>query len=233
MMRIARIALPFVLLFTAVAVQGQSLGGGICPDNLSYSAKYYHVNSTDNLFGGNVSPFSSRQGLIAAPEYSPVLMNATSLGFGAVGDIPLRSNIFLRISIIDLFSPAFGPSGSGYGSQGILMPVQVGIRVPFLRSYLGTLGYSLYGESSAGLLFGWAYPTNGSFIGYSLPNSRFTSGASAYAGIGNSLRIDRYLGVYLNGGIGYYDLFSSTFMPQTRYLVPSISAGFLFNLMPR
>ncbi len=222
---------PFIIILASVAAEAQTLGGGICPDNLSYGQKYLHANSGDNLFTGDVSPFSSRQGAIAMPEYSPFLMNATSLGAGAVGDIPLRSNIFLRISIINLFSPVTRSFGSIPESQGILMPVQVGIRIPLLRSTLGTLGYTLYGESSAGLLFGWAYPTNGSFINYSVPNSRFTSGASAYIGVGNSLRIDRYVGVYLNGGMGYYDLFSSSFMPQTRYLVPSVSAGFLFSIL--
>lgn len=148
-----------------------------------------------------------------------------------VGSVPLHNDIFLRISVINLFSPVTRTFGPVPESQGILMPVQLGIRVPFLRSTLGTLGYSLYGESSAGLLFGWAYPTNGSFLDYSLPNSRFTSGASAYVGVGNSLRIDKFVGLYLNGGVGYYDLFSASFMPQTRYVVPSVSVGFLFSFM--
>ncbi|HQT91224.1 MAG TPA: hypothetical protein PL001_04255 [Candidatus Kryptobacter bacterium] len=220
-----------IVMCAATTVQSQTLGGTICPDNLSYGATYLHSNAGGNLFRGAVSPFAARQGAIAAPEYSPVLMNATSLGAGMVGSVPLHNNIFLRISIINLFSPVTRTFGSVPESQGILMPVQVGIRVPFLRSTLGTLGYSLYGESSAGLLFGWAYPTNGSFLDYSLPNSRFTSGASAYVGVGNSLRIDKFVGLYLNGGVGYYDLFSASFMPQTRYVVPSVSVGFLFSFM--
>jgi hypothetical protein len=229
MKRTAGFLFPVILLIATISAQAQIPGSAICPDNLTYGTRSVRGSSPDNLFSSENSPFASRDGLIAAPEYSPVLMNATSLGAGAVGDIPLHNDIFLRISIINLFTPAFGRSVSGYASQGMLMPVEVGVRIPFLRSELGTLGYSLYGESSAGLLFGWAFPTNGSFLNYSLTNSRFTSGASAYIGIGNSLRVDRYVGVYLNGGMGYYDLFSHSFMPQTRYLVPSVSVGFLFN----
>lgn len=231
MIRRVRIVLPVILMLVAVAAQAQTLGGAICPDNISYSSRYLQPRGDGGLIGSDFSQLSSRQGAIAAPEYSPFLMNATSLGMGAVGTIPLRENIFLRISIINLFSPQLSSLGMAYASQGILMPVQLGIRIPFVHSALGTLGYSLYGESSAGLLFGWAYPTDGSFLNYSLPNSRFTSGASAYAGIGNTLRVDRYVGVYLNGGMGYYDLFSSSFMPQTRYLVPSVSVGFMFNFV--
>jgi hypothetical protein len=222
---------PLIVMCAAASAQSQTLGVTMCPDNLSYGATSLHSNVGENLFGGAISPLASRQGAIAAPEYSPVLMNATSLGAGMVGSVPLHNNIFLRISIINLFSPVTRTFGSVPESQGMLMPVQVGIRVPFLRSMLGTLGYSLYGESSAGLLFGWAYPTNGPFLDYSLPNSRFTSGASAYVGVGNSLRIDKFVGLYLNGGVGYYDLFSASFMPQTRYVVPSVSVGFLFSFM--
>jgi hypothetical protein len=231
MIRNSIYVLSLILMCAVTSAQSQTLGYAICPDNQSYGAGVRHWNSGDNLFAGDFSPLASRQGAIAAPEYSPVLMNATSLGAGMVGSVPLHNNIFLRISIINLFSPLTRTFGSAPESQGILMPVQVGIRVPFLRSTLGTFGYSLYGESSAGLLFGWAYPTNGSFLDYSLPNSRFTSGASAYIGLGNSLRIDKFVGLYLNGGVGYYDLFSASFMPQTRYVVPSVSLGFLFNFM--
>ncbi len=119
---------------------------------------------------------------------------------------------------------------SSPGSQGVLIPVELGLRVPFVNATLGTLGYTLYGETSAGLLLGMVFPTNGSFLSYSLPNSRFSTGASAYAGIGNTLRMDKYVGLYLNGGVGYFDLFSSSFLPRTNYFVPSVSIGFFFNI---
>ncbi len=218
------------LLFATIAAEAQGLNQGICPDNLTNS---YALPGHHGAFMPEAAPasFAGRQGFIAAPEYSPVLMDATSLGAGAVGSFPLNHNLFLRISIINLYNPlSYTYGASAYDSQGLLMPVQLGVRVPFLRSSLGSLGYTLYGETSAGLLFGWAFPTNGSFMNYSLPNSRFSSGASAYMGIGNSVRLDKYVGLYLNGGLGYYDFFSTNILPQSNYLVPSVAAGFYFNL---
>ncbi len=164
MIRYSIFVLPLIVMCAVTTAQSQIIGNAVCPDKLNYGAGVLHSNYGGNLSAGDFSPLASRQGAIAAPEYSPVLMNATSLGAGMVGSVPLHNNIFLRISIINLFSPVTRTFGSVPESQGLLMPVQIGIRVPFLRSYLGTLGYSLYGESSAGLLFGWAYPTNGSFL---------------------------------------------------------------------
>ncbi len=224
-----RLALGALIFVVSVAAQAQTLGSGFRPGSIDYIPAQFQPRSGAVSFGNDMSALGARQGAIAAPEYSPFLMNATSLGAGMEGTVPLRNNIFVRISIISLFNPSLASYQTG--SQGMLMPVQLGARLPIYSAELGTLGYSLYGEGSAGLLFGWAFPTNGSFMSYSLPNSRFTSGASAYAGIGNTLRVDRYVGLYLNGGLGYFDLFSSTFMPQTRYLVPSLSVGFLFNFV--
>lgn len=232
MIRKIRFVLPILVMFAAVAAEAQTLGGTICPDNINYTTKYLRPGTGTSLLSSDISPLAARQGAIAAPEYSPVMMSATSLGAGAVGSFSLHDNLFLRISVISLFTPLNGGVfGGAAASQGVLVPVQLGIRIPLLTSRLNTLGYSLYGEGSAGALFGWAFPTSGSFLNYSLPYSRFTSGASAYIGVGNSLRVDKYVGLYLNGGVGYYDFFSTSFMPQTRYLVPSLSVGFLFNFM--
>ncbi len=220
----------FVML-AAMSASAQVLNGGMCPDNLNYN---YRVPGLQGTATPDAVPTSNafRQSGFAIPEYSPVLMDATSLGAGAVGSFPLQGNLFLRISVINLYNPLPAYDSFVYGSQGILVPVELGVRVPFLRSTLGSLGYTLYGESSAGMLFGWAYPTNGSFINYSLPNSRFSSGAAAYAGIGNSLRMDRYVGLYLNAGLGYYDLLSASILPQSHYLFPSVAAGFYFSFAP-
>lgn len=219
-----------IVMFSTVAVRAQTFGGTFRSDNIGYGMQYLHEGGRYGLFSNDVSELQTHQGAVAAPEYSPVLMNATSLGAGAVGSFPLHNNLFLRISIISLFSPV-SSLGAVPSSQGVLMPIEVGYRVPFIRSALNTLNYTMYGEASAGALFGWAFPTSGSFLNYSLPYSRFTSGASAYLGIGNSVRLARYVGLYLNGGVGYYNFFSTSFMPQTRYFVPSLSVGFMFNFM--
>lgn len=229
-MRKMIIFLPALLLLVAASAQAQMRTITGESDNFSYTAGYMHSASGNDILSSDMSALQRPRGAIAAPEYSPVLMNATSLGMGAEGSFPLHNDLFLRISLISLYSPV-SSLGAIPQSQGVLMPVQLGVRVPFVRSSLNTLGYSLYGEGSAGMLFGWAFPTSGSFLNYSLPYSRFTTGGSAYLGIGNSLRVARYVGLYLNGGVGYYDFFSSSFMPQTRYLVPSVSVGFMFNFM--
>lgn len=219
-----------MVMAAAVAAQAQTIGSRVSSDNITFGTEYSSGTRGYQVFSNDLSRSDVPQGAIAAPEYSPVLMNATSLGAGAVGSFPLHNNLFLRISILSLYSPVSSFNAVPY-TQGILMPVQVGYRMPFLRSNLNTLGYTLYGEGSAGLLLGFAYPTGGSFLNYSLPYSRFTSGASAYLGIGNSIRVARFVGLYLNGGVGYYNFFSSSFMPQTRYVVPSVSVGFMFNFM--
>ncbi len=230
MIRRASSILSLMLAFGVVAANAQTLSGAFRSDSFHNGTEYFHPGMGYDMLAGNVARDQRPQGVVAAPEYSPVLMNATSLGAGAVGSFPLHNNLFLRISIISLYSPV-SSLGAVPSSQGVLMPIEVGYRVPFVRSSLNTLGYTLYGEASAGALFGWAFPTSGSFLNYSLPYSRFTSGASAYLGIGNSVRVARYVGVYLNGGVGYYNFFSTSFMPQTRYFVPSLSVGFMFNLM--
>lgn len=222
--------MSMMMVFGAVAVQAQTLGGTFRTDNVGYGKEYLHDGGGYGLFSSDVSGMQRPQGAVAAPEYSPVLMNATSLGAGAVGSFPLHGNLFLRISLISLFSPV-SSFAAVPSSQGVLVPIEVGYRVPFIRSGLNTLDYTLYGEASAGALFGWAFPTSGSFLNYALPYSRFTSGASAYLGVGNSVRVARFVGLYLNGGVGYYNFFSTSFMPQTQYVVPSLSVGFMFNFM--
>lgn len=219
-------------LFVGMTItsRAQDLKNGTCPSNTSAS---YMLAGNGGIFpkGDEVNPFSDSRDVFSAPEYSPALLSATSVGLGAVGVFPLYDNYILRVSFLNLYpslAPSFGVM-SPY-SEGALMPIEFGIRVPLVHSMLGTLGYTLYGETSAGLLLGWAVPTNGSFLSYSIPYSRFTTGASAYAGVGNTLRMDRYVGLYLNGGVGYFDLFSTSFMPRTSYLVPSVSIGFYFNI---
>ncbi len=220
----------FVLMILGVAsaIRAQDVKDGICPTN---GFSHYSLTGPGRGFLGasQVDPLAKPS--FYAPEYSPALVSATSLGVGAVGAFPLFDNYFLRVSLLDLYpslTPSFGVT-SPY-SRGILMPIEFGIRVPIVNSTLGTLGYTLYGETSAGLLLGWAFPINGSFLNYSVPYSRFTTGATAYAGIGNTLRLDRYVGLYLNGGMGYFDLFSSSFLPRTSYFVPSVAIGFYFNI---
>ncbi len=230
MIRRTSLLLSFLFIVATSSAQAQLLGRERATDNVGYgisSLGAAPATGQDFLSAGS-SQFTRPQGAIAAPEYSPVLMNATSLGAGAVGSFPLHNDMFLRISLISLYEPV-STFGAVPSSQGVLMPVELGVRVPFMSSRLNTLGYTLYGEGSAGMLFGWAFPTSGSFLNYSLPYSRFTTGASAYLGIGNSLRLARFVGLYLNGGVGYYNFFSTSFMPQTRYVVPSVSVGFMFN----
>ncbi|HUI29212.1 MAG TPA: hypothetical protein VLX91_03265 [Candidatus Acidoferrales bacterium] len=225
----------FVLLISlvvgiTVSARAQEIKSGICPANVNN--RYYDFDGGDNFAAadGFNNPFMERT-RFAAPQYFPVMINATSFGAGAVGTFPLSDNYILRTSVVDLSSAS--PFGlAAQGSAGILMPIEFGFRIPLIHSMLGKMDYSLYGETTAGLLLGMAYPTGGSFLDYSIPNSRFSSGASAYIGLGNTLRFDRYVGLYLNGGAGYFDLFSSTFMARPNYLYPSVSIGFYFNLAP-
>jgi hypothetical protein len=224
-------------LFAALLVVGmtnplhaQDIKSGVCPtgnsDRYSSLSSGGSFGEIDN-FGGT---FGS-QARFAAPQYSPMLLNANAFGAGAVGTFPISGNYILRTSIIGLSSsPDFGLAQQN--SVGFLLPIEFGLRIPIVHSVLSTMDYTLYGETSAGLLLGMSFPVNGNLLGYSIPNSRFANGASAYLGLGNTLRFDRYVGIYLNGGAGYFDLFSSTFMPRTNYLYPSISVGFLFNMMP-
>ena len=230
MIRRMSLLLPILFFFASVAAQAQLLGRESVTDNFGYDMKSLRSTPVAGLgyLSDGTSRYARPMGAIAAPENSPLLMSATSLGAGAVGSIPLRNDMFLRISLISLYEPV-STFGAIPSSQGVLLPVELGVRVPFVQSRLNTLGYTLYGEGSAGMLFGWAFPTSGSFLNYSLPYSRFTTGASAYLGVGNSLRLARFVGLYLNGGVGYYNFFSTSFMPQTRYVVPSVSVGFLFN----
>jgi hypothetical protein len=215
---------------TTISAHAQDIMSGICPTNadirysgLSKGGNFANADDFNNTFVGR-SQFS-------APQYSPVLLNATSFGPGAVGTFRVSDNYILRASIIDLSSSS--PFGlAEQNSEGILMPIEFGFRIPIIHLLLGTMDYTLYGETTAGLLLGMAFPTGGSFLSYSIPNSRFSTGASAYLGIGNTLRFDRYVGLYLNGGAGYFDLFSSTFMPRSNYLYPSISLGFYFSMAP-
>lgn len=215
----------FLLLLTIdCSARAQDVKQGICPP--ATSSSYRSVNFGQTGFQDDLSPFSAQQHLISAPQYFPVMLNATLIGVGAVGEVPVYKNYILRASILNL-------SSDGYTSpyyQSVILPVEFGLRIPIINSKLGTLSYTLYAETSAGLLLGWAFPTNGSFLNYTIPNSRFTSGATAYLGLGNSLRFDKYLGLYFNGGMNYFDLFSSSFMPRSRFLVPSVAIGFYFNI---
>jgi hypothetical protein len=218
----------------------QVLKNGVCPTNNSFAVshsdpllesqdfatvgKLPNINQSDEI-----NEFSNHS--ISLPQYSPALLSATSVGAGAIGTIPVSGNYILRISLLNIYPSMFSSFNSASASsQGVLMPIEFGVRVPFINATLGTLGYTLYGETSAGLLLGMVFPTDGSFLRYSIPNSRFSTGASAYIGIGNTLRMDKFVGLYLNGGMGYFDLFSSSFMPRTNYFVPSISIGFYFNM---
>jgi hypothetical protein len=226
----------YIVLPIAIAIgmtltaRAQDFKDGTCPAN-NANNRYSILSSNDSFSGTeDLNQLTGHSGF-AAPEYSPMLLNATAFGGGAVGTFPISDRYILRASIIALSSSSsFGLAQQN--SEGVLMPVEFGLRIPIVHSILGTMDYTLYGETTAGLLLGMAVPTGGSFLSYSLPNSRFSTGASAYLGLGNTLRFDRYVGLYLNGGAGYFDLFSSTFMPRTNYLYPSISVGFLFNIAP-
>ncbi len=219
--------LAFIVCLTFSA-RGQDIKSGTCPASVN---NRFSILSGANSFSGDndFNPFSESSRLTSVPEYFPVQLSATSLGAGGVGTFPISDNYIIRASIINLFSSSsFGLTTPN--SEGVLMPVEFGLRIPIINSTLGTMGYTLYGETTAGLLLGMSFPTGGSFLGYSIPNSRFATGASAYLGLGNTLRFDRYVGIYLNGGAGYFDLFSSTFMPRSNYFYPSISIGFYFNI---
>jgi len=223
-------ALAFSITIPSTA---QVLKNGICPNGSTldptnqssvFSRQLSAIDQSEE-----VNPFSNH--FSSLPQYSPALLSATSVGAGAVGTFPLSGNYILRISLLNIYPSTFSSPGlSSLNSQGVLVPIEFGLRVPFVDAALGTLGYTLYGETSAGLLLGMMFPTNGSFMSYSLPNSRSSTGASAYAGIGNTLRMDKYVGLYLNGGVGYFDLFSSSFLPRTNYFMPSVSVGFFFNM---
>lgn len=216
-----------LLISVTPSVRAQNLKDGMCPaiGNNRYSA----FSGGDNI--ASVDDYSNFAGRsqFSAPEYSPVLLTATSFGAGAVGTFPISDNYIIRTSIFNLFSSS-SLGLATQNSEGILMPIEFGLRIPIIHSVLGTMDYSLYGETTAGLLLGMAIPTGGSFLSYSIPNSRFSTGASAYLGLGNTLRFDRYVGIYLNAGAGYLDLFSSTFMQRTNYFYPSISFGLYFNI---
>jgi len=214
-----------IIFAAAVSLNAQVLKNGICPESANQSAVFDRQFSNLDQ-NGEINPFSTHFSS-ALPQYSPALLSATSVGAGAVGTFQLSRNYILRISLLNIY-PSELPSPS---SQGALIPIEIGFRIPFVNATIGTLGYTLYGETSAGLLLGMIFPTSGLFLNYSLPNSRFSAGASAYAGIGNTLRVDKYVGLYLNGGAGYFDFFSSSFLPRTNYFAPSVSVGFYFNML--
>lgn len=222
------ILLTGLLVMMAISARGQDIKSGICP--AGSNNRYSSQTSEGNLGGiDNFNSTFNAQQRFAAPEYSPVLVNANAFGAGVVGTFPVSSNYIIRTSIIGTSSSStFGLAQQN--SEGILMPIEFGLRIPIVHSILGTMDYTLYGETTAGLLLGMAFPTGGNFLSYSIPNSRFSTGASAYLGLGNTLRFDRYVGLYLNGGAGYFDLFSSTFMPRSNYFYPSVSIGFYFNM---
>jgi hypothetical protein len=219
-----------LVVATVLPAQAQEIKNGMCPTG-GTNDQYSVVSGSENIAGTDeLSQFANRSGF-SVPQFSPMLLNATAFGAGAVGTFSISGNYILRASIIGL------TSSSGFGlaelnTEGVLMPIEFGLRIPLVHSVLGTMDYTLYGEGTAGLLVGMSVPTGGSFLSYSILNSRFSSGASAYLGIGNTLRFDRYVGIYLNGGAGYLDMFSSTFMTRSSYLYPSVSVGFLFSLAP-
>ncbi len=166
-------------------------------------------------------------------DNSPVLFGATSLGVFTQGEIPLHNNrYYIKLSVIDVDNGLLY-NGTPFGTASLrtlLVPAQIGTHVPILRERLGEFEYVLSGDASAGVLLGWAFPTDGTFFGYSMPNSRFASGASAYMGIGNTVKVSRFVGLYLNGGVSYFNLFSHFVLPQSQYIVPSVSVGFYFGL---
>ncbi len=250
MTRKFRVVLPVVLILSmafAVDAQCQVVGRGdyFGPQSVSSTPMLHGTDlgtadenitlpgRANGLMTNNLSMMS--QPGMALPEYSPVLMDATALGLGAVGSFPLSSHFFVRVSLITLMPYDFQNGAAFYSNSmsGLLLPIQIGTTVPFYRSRLGSLNYTLYGQTSAGLLLGWAAPiNNGSFLGYSFVGSRFGSGASAYMGIGNSVRMSRFVGLYLNAGLGYLNFFSTSFLPHSSYLVPDVAVGFSFNLAP-
>ena len=209
------------------SVQAQDIKSGICPTNID-SRSYNFGGGDKSAIASDFDNAFAERPQFAAPQYFPFMLNATAFGAGAVGTFPISDNYILRTSFINLSQSSLGLAEEN--SEGILMPIEFGLRIPIIHSVLGTMDYTLYGETTAGLLLGMAFSTAGSFLSYSIPNSRFSTGASAYLGVGNTLRFDRYVGLYLNGGAGYFDLFSSTFMPRTNYIYPSISVGFYFNM---
>ncbi|MFZ1080487.1 MAG: hypothetical protein WAO19_01020 [Candidatus Kryptoniota bacterium] len=221
---------PLMIVLTiglTVPSGAQVLKNGICPTDNSSAISH---QLSDIGQGDEINPFANHS-ISSLPQYSPALLSATSVGAGAVGTLPISGDYILRISLLSIYPSMLSPFNStSLSSQGVLMPIEFGVRVPFINSTLGALGYTLYGETSAGLLLGMVFPTGGSFLSYSIPNSRFSTGASAYIGIGNTLRMDKFVGLYLNGGMGYFDLFSSSFMPRTSYFVPSVSIGLYFNM---
>ena len=221
-------ALSIILLITvAPSIRAQDLKDGICP--ATAGNRNSSLGGGDNFAGvDDYTSFAGRS-QFSAPEYSPVMLNATSFGAGAVGTFPVSDDYIIRTSIMNLSSSS-SLGLAMQNSEGILMPIEFGLRIPIIHSVLGTMDYSLTGETTAGLLLGMAFPTGGSFLSYSIPNSRFSTGASAYLGLGNTLRFDRYVGIYLDAGAGYLDLFSSTFMPRTNYFYPSVSVGLYFNI---
>ncbi len=229
MSRTSNVACLSILLtaIMIITVQAQEIKSGMCP---SSADNCFSTLPLGGEFGGGSDLIASHtQASFSIPQFSPALLNATSFGPGAVGTFPVSGNFILRTSFIGLTtSSLYGLSEQN--ASGLLMPIEFGLRLPIVHSVLGTMDYTLYGETTAGLFLGMAIPTGGSFLGYSIPDSRFTVGASAYLGLGNTLRFDRYVGLYLNGGAGYFNLFSSTFMPRTNYLYPAVSVGFFFNI---
>ena len=219
--------IALLIIMAEVTVQAQDVRSGLCPS--SNSDRFSTMTSGGGFSGGSDLITSPTKADFLIPQFSPALLDATSFGPGAVATFQVSGSFILRTSLIGLTtSSLYGLSEQNAG--GILMPVEFGLRLPIVHSVLGTMDYTLYGETTAGLLLGMAIPTGGSFLSYSIPNSRFAVGASAYLGLGNTLRFDRYVGLYLNGGAGYFDLLSTAFMPRTSYLYPSISLGFLFNI---
>ncbi|MGC8595881.1 MAG: hypothetical protein ACP5MI_09795 [Candidatus Kryptoniota bacterium] len=164
-------------------------------------------------------------------DYSPFLFGATSIGAYTQGEIPFKKRLYFKLSVIGVDNSLLSgeiPAGTT-GMRTLLVPAQIGTHIPVFRERLGDFEYILSGDASAGLLFGWAYPTDGNFFGYSIPNSRFASGASAYLGIGNTVKVSRFAGLYLNGGVSYFDIFSHFVLPQSQYLIPNVSVGFYFG----
>ena len=221
--RIARLS-ALALILSVSSTLAQSLNQGVCPPN--QDNRFRGMGLSQDFGYGEITQFSVAQRAELAPQYYPMMLAANSIGVGAVSDIPVYKNFLVRASIFAL---------SGYGltspySRSLVLPVEFGLRLPLIDSKLGSLYYTLYAETGAGLLLGWAFPTNGSFFPYSVSSSRFSSGASGYLGLGNSLRISKYVGVYLNGGAEYLDFFSSSFISRNNFLMPEVSVGFYFNI---
>lgn len=162
-------------------------------------------------------------------DYSPFLVGTTSLGAYAEGEIPFHDGFYIRLSVVDVNNELLSTDVQVTSSRRLLLPVQIGTHIPIFVDRFGKFEYILHGDASAGVLIGWTFPENGNFWRYSMPNSLFACGSSAYLGVGNTDRISPFVELYINGGVSYFDLFSGYILPRSRYFIPNVSTGFYFG----